>query len=96
MAEAVGVSPSHLARAFRAHFGTTLGEYIRRLRVEWVAEQLTRTSMTLSAIGIAAGFSDQSHLTREFGRRFGVTPAQWRRLGSTGPGIEGSRARDRG
>lgn len=79
IAAVVGVGTSHLAREFRAHFGTTLGEYIRHLRVEWVADQLTRTPMTLSEIGIAAGFSDQSHLTREFRRRFGVSPGAWRR-----------------
>jgi AraC family transcriptional regulator len=79
IARAVGVSPSHLAREFRAHFGTTVGEYMRRLRVEWVADQLTRTSMSLSELGLLAGFSDQSHLTREFRRRLGVTPAEWKR-----------------
>lgn len=79
IAVAVGVGASHLAREFRAHFGTTLGDYVRRLRVEWVADQLTRTRMTLSEIGIAAGFSDQSHLTREFRRRYGVSPGAWRR-----------------
>jgi AraC family transcriptional regulator len=79
IAAAVGVGASHLAREFRAHFGMTLGEYMRRLRVEWVADQLARTSMTLSEIGIAAGFSDQSHLTREFRRRFGISPGAWRR-----------------
>jgi AraC family transcriptional regulator len=79
IATAAGVTPSHLARAFRAHFGTAVGDYVRRLRVEWVAEQLTRTTMSLSELGIAAGFSDQSHLTREFQRRLGVTPGAWRR-----------------
>lgn len=78
IAHAVGISPSHLAREFHTHFGTTVGEYMRRLRVEWVADQLMRTSMSLSELGIAAGFSDQSHLTREFRRRFGVTPAEWK------------------
>ena len=85
IATAVGVSPSHLAREFRAHFGTTLGDYVRDLRAEWVATQLTRTAMTLSEIGIAAGFSDQSHLTREFRRRFGATPGEWRRLRAPRP-----------
>jgi AraC family transcriptional regulator len=79
IALAAGVTPSHLARQFRAHFGTTVGNYVRELRVEWVAEQLTRTTMSLSELGIAAGFSDQSHLTREFQRRLGATPGAWRR-----------------
>jgi AraC family transcriptional regulator len=79
IARAVGISASHLAREFRDHFGTTLGQHMRRLRVEWVADQLARTTMSLSELGIAAGFSDQSHLTREFRRRFGMTPAEWQR-----------------
>jgi AraC family transcriptional regulator len=79
VAMAVGVAPSHLAREFRARFGTTVGDYMRRLRVEWVADQLTQTAMSLSEVAIAAGFSDQSHLTREFRRRLGVTPGVWSR-----------------
>jgi AraC family transcriptional regulator len=56
--------------------------------VEWVADQLMRTSMSLSELGIAAGFSDQSHLTREFRRRLGMTPAQWKwRLQGPGGGL---------
>jgi AraC family transcriptional regulator len=90
IAQAVGISPSHLAREFHAHFGATVGGYMRRLRVEWVADQLTRTSMSLSELGIAAGFSDQSHLTREFRRQLGLTPAEWR---GRGRGIEGSGVR---
>lgn len=81
VATTVGVTPSHLAREFRARFGTTVGEYVRRLRVEWVAEQLTHTAMSLAEIGIAAGFSDQSHLNREFRRRLGISPGAWRRRG---------------
>ena len=79
IAREVGISPSHLAREFRARLGTTVGEYVRRLRIDWVAEQLRRPSTRLSELGIAAGFSDQSHLTREFRRRLGVTPAEWKR-----------------
>lgn len=79
VAREVGISPSHLAREFRARLGTTVGEYVRRLRIDWVAEQLRRPSTRLSELGIAAGFSDQSHLTREFRRRLGVTPAEWKR-----------------
>ena len=79
VATAVGVTPSHLAREFRAQFGTTIGDYMRRLRVEWVADQLAQSAMSLSEVALAAGFSDQSHLTREFHRRLGVTPGVWSR-----------------
>src|SRR5262249_15469678 len=34
IAVAVGVHPAHLTRSFRQHFHCTLGEYVRRLRIE--------------------------------------------------------------
>ena len=33
---------------------------------------------TLAAVALASGFSDQSHLTRQFKRIVGVTPGVWR------------------
>jgi AraC family transcriptional regulator len=80
LAAAVGVQPSHLAHAFRAHFGTAVGAYVRALRIEWAAERLVSSDMPLSEIAAHAGYSDQSHFTRECRRRFGVGPAEYRRL----------------
>ncbi|HWB42254.1 MAG TPA: AraC family transcriptional regulator, partial [Gemmatimonadales bacterium] len=40
MAREVDVHPGHLARAFRRHFGMSLGTYVRGLRLEWVAGRL--------------------------------------------------------
>jgi AraC family transcriptional regulator len=74
----VGVHPSHLARAFRAHYGDSLGGYARRLRLEWAAGRLARTDIPLIEVAADAGFVDQSHFTRAFKRRFGLTPARYR------------------
>lgn len=74
----VGVHPSHLARAFRAQYGDSLGGYARRLRLEWAAGRLAHTDVTLVCIAADAGFVDQSHFTRAFKRRFGLTPARYR------------------
>lgn len=78
VASAVDITTFHLAREFRSHFGTSVGEYVRRLRVEWVAAELGRSDASLSELAMSAGFSDQSHLTREFNRRMGVPPGVWR------------------
>src|SRR5690242_11041640 len=40
LAETVGVHPAYLARAFRMHFGLSVGEYGRRLRLAWAASEL--------------------------------------------------------
>jgi AraC family transcriptional regulator len=74
----VGVHPSHLARAFRAQYGDSLGGCARRLRLEWAAGRLARTDAPLVCIAADAGFVDQSHFTRAFKRHFGLTPARYR------------------
>ena len=78
VARAVGVGPSQLAHGFRERLGTTPGEYLRRLRVDWAAAQLRDGDATVAEIALQAGFYDQSHFTRVFRRQHGVTPAVWR------------------
>ena len=80
MAAAVDVHPSHLARTFRDCFHVPLGTYIRRLRIEWATRRVAESTDPLSAIAARAGFADQSHFTREFRKRNGVSPARFREV----------------
>lgn len=77
------VHPVHLARAFRATYGASPGEYLRRLRVNWAADQLRVTRRPIVDIAIDAGFSDQSHFSRVFRTAFGSSPGAWRRSQET-------------
>jgi AraC family transcriptional regulator len=79
VAAAVRIHPVHLARVFRKHCGCTLGDYVRRLRVDFAARLLITTDEPLSGIAFAAGFSDQSHFTRNFKGQTGMTPAAFRK-----------------
>jgi AraC family transcriptional regulator len=74
----VGVHPSHLAHCFREHFRTTIGAYVRRLRIEWAIERLRESDKPIIEIAVAAGYSDQSHLTRACQRHLGISPAAYR------------------
>ena len=78
LSEAVGVHPSHLARAFRRHYHCTVGEYVRQLRIEHACRQLSSANSSLAEVSVAAGFADQSHFGRTFKRLLGMTPAQYR------------------
>ncbi|MGH9949454.1 MAG: helix-turn-helix domain-containing protein [Pyrinomonadaceae bacterium] len=78
LSEAVGVHPVHLARAFRRFYGSTIGEYVRRRRVEMACRQISDTDASLSEVGLAAGFFDQSHFARTFRRFTGLTPSEYR------------------
>jgi AraC family transcriptional regulator len=75
---AVGVHPVHLARVFRLYHGRTIGEEVRGLRIDWAAVELSRSERSLAEIAFDAGFADQSHFTRAFKARTGVTPGRYR------------------
>jgi AraC family transcriptional regulator len=77
IATIAGVHPVHLAREFRRHFGCTVGDYVRRLRVEYVSQRLSAET-PLADLALQAGFSDQSHLSRVFKQVTGRTPRQTR------------------
>jgi len=79
LASSVGVHPVHLAAAFRRHFGASVGEYVRLLRVDRACALLTCGELPLAEVALATGFSSQSHLTRTFKRLIGETPARYRR-----------------
>lgn len=79
-AHELGVDRTVLARAFRREFGRTVGEFIRELRVEYIASRLREVPpRSLSQLALEAGFSDQSHLTRSFKSVYGCPPGTWRR-----------------
>jgi len=79
LAAEANVHPVHLSRTFRARFGKTAGEYLHRLRVAIVTRELAR-GQALSDVAYAAGFADQSHMTRVCRAMTGATPGQLQRM----------------
>lgn len=82
IAAAVDAHPLHLSALFRQTYGCTVGEYSRRLRVEFAASELSRSERPIIEIALAAGFYDQSHFSRTFKRHTGLTPAAYRAVHS--------------
>jgi len=78
IAQVVGVHPTHLARAFKQHYRSTVGDYVRRLRLDWSSKQLADSVDSIAEIAVAAGFYDQSHFIHTFKRFTGLTPAEFR------------------
>jgi len=78
VAAQVGVHPVHLCREFRRHFNCTVGEYLRKKRIEYACEELRKETLSIKQIGINSGFWDQTHFTSTFKRLVGTTPKKFR------------------
>jgi AraC family transcriptional regulator len=78
LAADAGVHPVHLASVFRKFQHETIGDYVQKRRVEYASGLLLNPEMPLTDIALACGFSDQSHFTRVFKRRVGMTPGAFR------------------
>jgi len=79
LAADAGVHPAHLARAFRRQYGASIGEFVRRLRIERACALLADGDTPQAEIALDAGFSSQSHFAVAFRRVTGVTPGRYRR-----------------
>ena len=76
LADAVGLSSSHLVRTFHEQIGMPPSAYRRALRVE-AAQRLLRAGTAPAGAAVECGFYDQAHLNRHFKRVAGVTPGQF-------------------
>jgi AraC family transcriptional regulator len=80
IATAISRHPVHLARQFRLQHGCTIGDYIRRLRLETACRQLATTDESLAAVALSCGFAGQSHFSTVFRRAIGFTPRRYRKV----------------
>jgi AraC-like DNA-binding protein len=80
LASLAGVHPAHLSRAFRKHYRCSVGQYVRRMRIDLAVRELTETQHSIAEIAAQLGFADQSHFSRVFVKLIGLTPARYRKL----------------
>lgn len=78
IASQADVHPTHLAREFRRYFHITIGDFIRRRRIESACRKIIVSNAPLCEIAVESGFFDQSHFTRVFKKATGMTPARYR------------------
>ncbi|PTY06925.1 hypothetical protein DB347_10010 [Opitutaceae bacterium EW11] len=73
-----GLSVRSLERNFLRTFNTTPLRYLNRVRLQAVRHSLIHTNKALSLIADECGFYDQSHMTAQFTRHFGMSPRKYR------------------
>lgn len=76
---ATGLGRYALARQFRTCFGTSPYRYLVMRRLDR-ARALIAAGTPLAEAALAAGFADQSHLSRHFRRAYGLAPGRWAAL----------------
>ncbi|HLW90187.1 MAG TPA: AraC family transcriptional regulator [Roseiarcus sp.] len=77
LAAIAGLSRFQLLRAFRAAIGMTPHAYLTDCRVRAARRRLARGD-EVAEVALSCGFADQSHLTRAFKARAGLTPGRFR------------------
>jgi len=80
IASEVGVHYVHLSRQFHKYNRCTIGDLIRRRRVQHASHLLAHSRTPLAEIALICGFSDQSHLSFLFKRYMGLSPSKFRHM----------------
>jgi AraC family transcriptional regulator len=79
LAEVAHFSPFHFHRLFSAWMGETLGDYLRRRRVEIAATRLVaQPRVSVLQLALSVGFGSAEAFARAFKKRFGCSPTLWR------------------
>ena len=69
------ISPYHFHRIFKSTIGESVAEYVQRLRLEYVAEQLKTSHHSLNKLAEQAGYSSEQALSRAFKKYFNLPPS---------------------
>jgi len=78
LAALAGLSPFHFLRQFQAQYHVTPHQMLMARRL-FAAKQWLAQGVAPAEVAARAGLTDQAHLTRAFGRRYGVAPARYQR-----------------
>ena len=79
LARKAAMSPRHFTRVFTDEVGEAPGTYVERVRTEAARRQLEETDDTVVKIAARCGFGTAETMRRNFIRRVGVSPDQYRK-----------------
>lgn len=80
LSQELNIHPVHLSREFHKHFGSTLGQYTRQLKLNKAILLISSKQFSMTEIGHKCGFYDQSHFIANFKSIYKMTPTKFLRL----------------
>jgi AraC-like DNA-binding protein len=78
LAALAGMSPSHFSRAFKAAFGTSPIDWLRRERISQAKRRLGDTKDSVQWIAQSVGYRDRFFFSKDFKKLTGLTPSEFR------------------
>lgn len=78
-AEHVYLNPAYLSRLFRRETGSSLTDYLVKLRIAKARAELEKTNNRVSDIAINVGYGNFSHFSKLFKKMIGLTPQEYRK-----------------
>jgi len=73
-----GMSPTHFARTFKAAFGTSPIDWLRRERISQAKRRLAETGASIKEIAAQVGYTDRYFFSKDFKQHTGITPRAFR------------------
>ena len=73
------LSVSRFAHLFRRSLAVAPGRYLQNLRIERARQLLENSRAPVAEVRRAVGYADASHFARDFRRRLGMSPREYRR-----------------
>ena len=80
LAQVLNLNPITISKHFPKYFGCTLGEYMRRVKINRSLSLIKSNNINLTEIAFQCGFADQSHFIRTFKNQTGFLPKQFQKL----------------
>ena len=80
LAQSLGLSPSAFSRRFAAGVGVSPQEFLLEIRLRAARRRLLETDETLDCLAPKCGFASGFYFSRMWTKRYGVSPARFRRL----------------
>lgn len=80
LALTLNVHPVTISKYFKKYYKSSLGDYMRKVKIQKALDFLFHSKMSITEIAFACGFSDNSHMTRIFKMYVGYSPKQIRKL----------------
>jgi YesN/AraC family two-component response regulator len=77
LARTLGRQAAYLGRLFRAEVGATVHDYVTSLRIEHGASQV-KSGVKIEAVALCIGYRSKKNFYRQFKRRYGCTPEEYR------------------